>query len=152
MNVIETRILNTIKKDPGLLAREIGDMIGLTRKEVNHYLYDEEKFVRLSYVGIVISSCAVALGKVEIWALHIAAPKLRYIVMKVGFIWISLFWTCQDQDSYIPQALLRNWFDPFDPSLLKNLRIHTKLKLLRCHSLHLRYNRCRSSKFHPRCY
>lgn len=42
MNVIETRILNTIKKDPGLLARDIGDMIGLTRKEVNHYLYDED--------------------------------------------------------------------------------------------------------------
>ena len=42
MNVIETRILNTIKKDPGLLAREIGDMIGLTRREVNHYLYDED--------------------------------------------------------------------------------------------------------------
>lgn len=44
MNNIENRILDIIKEDPGLLAREIGDMIGLTRKEVNHYLYGEDLY------------------------------------------------------------------------------------------------------------
>lgn len=39
MNQIEQNILDVISQNNGLLAREIGEEVGLSRKEVNHYLY-----------------------------------------------------------------------------------------------------------------
>lgn len=39
MTSIENRILNIIKRENGILAKDIGYEVGLSRKEVNHYLY-----------------------------------------------------------------------------------------------------------------